>query len=101
MFDQSSDRAKFCISIGPNSHFRRFLSINMNFLQFINAFQNLLNIYEPAHSSLTGVLAVNNFANPITFICGVSRSGIHAAAATSGSSRSSDNCASSGSLASL
>ncbi len=35
-----------------------------------NAFQNLLNIYEPAHSSLTGVLAVNNFANPITFICG-------------------------------
>jgi phospholipid/cholesterol/gamma-HCH transport system substrate-binding protein len=34
------------------------------------AFQNLVNIYEPTHSSLTGVLAANNFANPITFLCG-------------------------------
>lgn len=34
------------------------------------AFQNFLNIYEPAHASLTGVLALNNFANPITFLCG-------------------------------
>jgi phospholipid/cholesterol/gamma-HCH transport system substrate-binding protein len=34
------------------------------------AFQNFINIYEPAHASLTGVLAVNNFANPITFLCG-------------------------------
>jgi phospholipid/cholesterol/gamma-HCH transport system substrate-binding protein len=33
-------------------------------------FQNFLNIYEPAHGSLTGALAFNNFANPITFICG-------------------------------
>lgn len=32
--------------------------------------QNLVNIYEPAHSSLTGALALNNFANPIQFICG-------------------------------
>ncbi|BBX66433.1 hypothetical protein MSAS_56070 [Mycobacterium saskatchewanense] len=30
------------------------------------AFQNFLNIYEPAHASLTGALALNNFANPIT-----------------------------------
>jgi phospholipid/cholesterol/gamma-HCH transport system substrate-binding protein len=34
------------------------------------AFQNLLNIYEPAHASLTGALALNNFANPISFLCG-------------------------------
>jgi phospholipid/cholesterol/gamma-HCH transport system substrate-binding protein len=33
-------------------------------------FQNFLNIYEPAHASLTGVLAANNFSNPITFLCG-------------------------------
>ncbi len=34
------------------------------------AFANFLNIYEPAHASLTGALAMNNFANPITFLCG-------------------------------
>jgi phospholipid/cholesterol/gamma-HCH transport system substrate-binding protein len=34
------------------------------------AFQNFANIYEPAHASLAGALAVNNFANPITFLCG-------------------------------
>jgi phospholipid/cholesterol/gamma-HCH transport system substrate-binding protein len=33
-------------------------------------FQNLMNIYEPTHSALTGALAVNNFANPIQFLCG-------------------------------
>lgn len=33
------------------------------------AFSNYINIYEPAHASLTGALAVNNFANPIQFIC--------------------------------
>jgi phospholipid/cholesterol/gamma-HCH transport system substrate-binding protein len=27
-------------------------------------------IYEPANGSLTGALAVNNFANPLNFICG-------------------------------
>jgi phospholipid/cholesterol/gamma-HCH transport system substrate-binding protein len=37
---------------------------------FPNAFQNFINIYEPAHASLTGALAVNNFANPISFLCG-------------------------------
>ncbi len=33
-------------------------------------FQNLVNVYEPAHASLTGALAINNFANPIQFLCG-------------------------------
>jgi phospholipid/cholesterol/gamma-HCH transport system substrate-binding protein len=31
---------------------------------------NFYNIFEPANGSLTGALAVNNFANPISFICG-------------------------------
>jgi phospholipid/cholesterol/gamma-HCH transport system substrate-binding protein len=35
-----------------------------------NAFQNFINIYEPAHASVTGLLALNNFANPISFLCG-------------------------------
>jgi phospholipid/cholesterol/gamma-HCH transport system substrate-binding protein len=34
------------------------------------AFQNFANIYEPANAALTGALALNNFANPISFICG-------------------------------
>ncbi len=33
-------------------------------------FQNFINIYQPAQGTLTGALAVNNFANPITFLCG-------------------------------
>ena len=32
--------------------------------------QNFINIYEPANGALTGALAVNNFANPIPFLCG-------------------------------
>jgi phospholipid/cholesterol/gamma-HCH transport system substrate-binding protein len=35
-----------------------------------NAFQNFLNIYQPAQGALTGALAVNQFSNPIEFICG-------------------------------
>jgi phospholipid/cholesterol/gamma-HCH transport system substrate-binding protein len=35
-----------------------------------NTIQNFANIYQPAQSSLTGVLAANNFANPISFLCG-------------------------------
>jgi phospholipid/cholesterol/gamma-HCH transport system substrate-binding protein len=31
---------------------------------------NFYNIFEPANGSLTGALAVNNFANPVSFICG-------------------------------
>ncbi len=34
------------------------------------AFMNFNNIYEPANGALTGALAVNNFANPIGFLCG-------------------------------
>jgi phospholipid/cholesterol/gamma-HCH transport system substrate-binding protein len=33
------------------------------------AFQNFLNIYQPAQGALTGSLAVNQFANPIQFLC--------------------------------
>jgi len=32
--------------------------------------QDFNNIYEPANGALTGALAVNNFANPISFLCG-------------------------------
>ena len=35
-----------------------------------NAFQNFLNIYQPAQGTLTGALALNNLANPLQFICG-------------------------------
>jgi len=35
-----------------------------------NSFQNFLNIYQPAQGTLTGALAINNFANPLQFICG-------------------------------
>lgn len=31
---------------------------------------NFNNIYEPANGSLTGALQVNNFANPLSFLCG-------------------------------
>ena len=34
------------------------------------AFQNFVNIYQPAQSALSGALAINNFANPISFLCG-------------------------------
>ena len=32
--------------------------------------QDFNNIFEPANGSLTGALAINNFANPIAFLCG-------------------------------
>ena len=32
--------------------------------------QNFNNIYEPANGAFTGALAINNFANPISFLCG-------------------------------
>ncbi|HJT90502.1 MAG TPA: virulence factor Mce family protein [Mycobacterium sp.] len=35
-----------------------------------STFQNYLNIYQPAQGTLSGALAINNFANPISFICG-------------------------------
>ncbi|MGZ8747967.1 MAG: MCE family protein [Mycobacterium sp.] len=34
------------------------------------AFQNLANAYNPAQGAVTAALAVNNFANPISFLCG-------------------------------
>jgi phospholipid/cholesterol/gamma-HCH transport system substrate-binding protein len=34
------------------------------------AFQNFINIYEPAHASFASGLALNTFANPISFLCG-------------------------------
>jgi phospholipid/cholesterol/gamma-HCH transport system substrate-binding protein len=34
------------------------------------AFQNFANIIQPTQSSVTGALALNNFANPISFLCG-------------------------------
>jgi phospholipid/cholesterol/gamma-HCH transport system substrate-binding protein len=35
-----------------------------------NVLQNFNNIYEPAHGSITGILGLNIFNNPITFLCG-------------------------------
>lgn len=35
-----------------------------------NAVQNFLNAYQPAQGTLSGALAINNFANPISFVCG-------------------------------
>jgi phospholipid/cholesterol/gamma-HCH transport system substrate-binding protein len=32
-------------------------------------FSNFINIYQPSQGGLTGALAINNFANPISFIC--------------------------------
>jgi phospholipid/cholesterol/gamma-HCH transport system substrate-binding protein len=49
---QSLDDIKQLLHVGPDS------------------FQNFLNIYVPAQGTLTGALAFNNFANPISFLCG-------------------------------
>jgi phospholipid/cholesterol/gamma-HCH transport system substrate-binding protein len=35
-----------------------------------NVVQNFVNVYEPAHGAITGVLALNNLADPISFLCG-------------------------------
>ncbi len=35
-----------------------------------NTLQNFLNIYDPAQGAISGILTFNNFANPITFLCG-------------------------------
>lgn len=35
-----------------------------------NVVSNFVNFYDPAHGSITGILGVNNFANPISFLCG-------------------------------
>jgi phospholipid/cholesterol/gamma-HCH transport system substrate-binding protein len=45
-----------------------------NVKQFLHvaptAIQNYINIYQPAQGSVSSVPVINNFANPITFICG-------------------------------
>lgn len=35
-----------------------------------NSFQNYVNIWQPAQGAASAILAVNNFANPIQFLCG-------------------------------
>ena len=35
-----------------------------------NTIQNYINVYQPAQGGASAILAVNNFADPITFICG-------------------------------
>ncbi len=35
-----------------------------------NTLQNYVNIYQPAQGAASAVLAINNFADPITFLCG-------------------------------
>jgi len=35
-----------------------------------NVMTNVSNIYEPAHGAISGILSINNFANPISFLCG-------------------------------
>ena len=35
-----------------------------------NALQNFVNIFQPGNAAATGILAANNFANPISFLCG-------------------------------
>lgn len=37
---------------------------------FPNTLQNFLNIYQPTQQGITGALTLNNFANPISFLCG-------------------------------
>lgn len=50
--------------------------------------QNFVNIYQPAQGTLTGILAANNFANPIQFLCGAIQ-----AASRRGAEESSKLCA--------
>ncbi|EKF24543.1 mce related family protein [Mycolicibacterium hassiacum DSM 44199] len=37
---------------------------------FPNTLQNFINIYQPAQQGITGALTMQNFANPISFLCG-------------------------------
>lgn len=37
---------------------------------FPNVVANYVNIVQPTQAALTGIIAVNNFANPISFLCG-------------------------------
>ncbi|KAA0120654.1 MCE family protein [Mycolicibacterium sp. P9-22] len=35
-----------------------------------NAFQNFVNIYQPSQATISGMLPIANFANPVSFLCG-------------------------------
>jgi phospholipid/cholesterol/gamma-HCH transport system substrate-binding protein len=48
-----------------------------------STFQNFINIYQPAQGTLTGALSVNNFQNPITFLCGAIQAAARLGAAQS------------------
>lgn len=48
---QSLDDVKQALHLGPN------------------VFQNVLNIYQPSQGAFTGALALQNFANPLQFLC--------------------------------
>jgi phospholipid/cholesterol/gamma-HCH transport system substrate-binding protein len=48
---ESLDDVKQALHIGPH------------------VFQNVLNIYQPAQAAFTGALALQNFANPVQFLC--------------------------------
>ena len=48
---QSIDDVKQALHVGPN------------------VFQNVLNIYQPAQSAFSGIIALQNFANPLQFLC--------------------------------
>lgn len=48
---QSLDDVKQALHVGPN------------------VFQNVLNIYQPSQLAFTGALALQNFANPLQFLC--------------------------------
>ncbi len=37
---------------------------------FPNTLQNFINIYQPTQQGITGALTMQNFANPISFLCG-------------------------------
>ena len=47
---------------------------------FPNTLQNFINIYQPTQQGITGALTLQNFANPISFLCG----GIQAASRMNG-----------------
>lgn len=47
---------------------------------FPNTLQNFINIYQPTQQGITGALTMQNFANPISFLCG----GIQAASRLNG-----------------
>jgi phospholipid/cholesterol/gamma-HCH transport system substrate-binding protein len=51
------------------------------------AFQNFVNIYQPAQATFSGALAINNFANPVQFLCSAIQ-----AASRMGAARSAKLC---------